>query len=85
MPLYFAPLLQQISSLTGGKSYMARDSLALSQMLMEIDSLEKTKITLLKRIEIEERYQTPTLLAVLFIFSLFVFEETRFRRKREVT
>jgi len=82
VPSYLNPeLLQEISQMTGGKSYMARDSGMLSRILQEIDKLEKTKVLISARTEIEELFFYPGVLA-LFLFTVsYLLMETRYQRK----
>lgn len=85
IPSYLNPkLLKDIAALTGGQSYMARDSGMLLQILKEIDQLEKTKIKLIPRSRMEELFYVPALVAALILLALFVLEETRFSRMRSV-
>jgi Ca-activated chloride channel homolog len=83
IPSYLNPeLLKQISAITGGKAYMARDSGMLSRILHDIDELEKTKIKLLPMSKREDFFLIPALLASLLLFFLIFIEETRFQRRR---
>jgi Ca-activated chloride channel homolog len=83
VPSYLNPeLLQEISRLTNGKAYMARDPGMLGRMLSEIDSLEKTKVQITKREEKDERFFGPALLATLSLLVIYLLQETRFRRAR---
>lgn len=82
VPSYLNPkLLEEISKLTGGKSYMARDSGMLSRILQEIDTLEKTKILLTAHTETEELFFYPALLALLLFSVSYLLMETRFQRR----
>lgn len=82
VPSYLNPkLLEEMSQMTGGKSYMARDSGMLSRILQEIDKLEKTKVLISARTEIEELFFYPGLLALLLLTVSYLLLETRFQRK----
>jgi Ca-activated chloride channel family protein len=83
IPSYLNPeLLKQISTITGGRSYMARDTGMLNRILRDIDSLEKTKIKLLPMSKREEIFFIPALLTTLFLATLIFVQETRFKRRR---
>jgi len=83
VPSYLNPeLLKEIANLTGGKSYMARDSGMLSRVLQEIDKLEKTKIQLTSRMEFEDLFFYPLLLGTLFLFFSYLLLETRYQRRQ---
>jgi Ca-activated chloride channel family protein len=83
VPSYINPkLLEEISNITGGKSYMARDSGMLNRILIEIDKLEKTKIKTLPMSEREEMFFAPALVLTLIFGFLFYLMETRFRKGR---
>ncbi|NBX81766.1 VWA domain-containing protein [bacterium] len=82
VPSYLNPqLLKEISQLTGGKSYMARDSGMLSRVLQEIDKLEKTKVKISATPETEELFLYPAILATVLMAILFLLSETRFQRR----
>ncbi|MFM8269675.1 MAG: VWA domain-containing protein, partial [Pseudomonadota bacterium] len=84
VPSYLNPkLLGEISEITGGKSYMARDTGMLSRILQEIDKLEKTKVILNAHTETEELFFYPALLALLLFTVSFLLMETRFQRKQQ--
>jgi Ca-activated chloride channel family protein len=83
IPSYLNPeLLKQISAITGGKAYMARDTGMLNRILKDIDSLEKTKIKLLPMSKNEEIFFIPALVATLALFFIVLLQETRFQRRR---
>lgn len=83
VPSYINPeLLQQISKLTGGKSYMATDPKALRAILSEIDQLEKSKVKLLPRQKDEPLYLAWALPALVMLFGATLLQETRYRRAR---
>ena len=83
IPSYLNPeLLNQISTITGGRSYMARDTGMLNRILRDIDSLEKTKIKLLPMSKRDEIFFVPALLTTLFLAILIFLQETRFQRRR---
>ena len=82
VPSYLNPkLLKEISELTGGQSFMARDTGMLSRVLQEIDKLEKTKVTLSALTEIEELFIYPGLFGLFLMAFAFLLMETRFQRK----
>jgi Ca-activated chloride channel family protein len=81
IPSYINPaLLKEIAQITGGKSYMARDSGMLNRILQEIDQLEKTKIKMLPKEKQEEKFTVPAIVASLLLLALFLLLETRFRK-----
>ncbi len=83
IPSYLNPeLLKQISAITGGKAYMARDNGALNRILQDISQLEKTKIKLLPMSKKEEVFFIPALLMFLGLTILIFLQETRFQRRR---
>lgn len=83
IPSYLNPeLLKQISAITGGRAYMARDTGMLNRVLKDIDSLEKTKIKLLPMSKKEEIFFIPAIFASLILFFLIWIQETRFQRRR---
>jgi len=82
VPSYLNPkLLEEMSELTGGKSYMARDTGMLSRILQEIDKLEKTKVLLTAHTELEELFLYPALAALLLLTVAYLLLETRFQRR----
>ncbi len=83
IPSYLNPeLLKQVSAITGGQAYMARDTGMLSRILQDIDSLEKTKIKLLPMSKKEEIFLVPALVATLILAFVLFLQETRFQRRR---
>jgi len=85
VPSYLNPkLLKEISDTTGGKSYMARDSGMLSRILQEIDSLEKTKVTITATTELEELFFYPAAIGLLLLAISYLLLETRYQRKWRV-
>ncbi len=87
IPSYLNPqLLQQVAQITGGRSYMARDTGMLNRILQDIDQLEKTKINFSPLSEKEELFLIPALLATVLFGLLFLLQETRYQRifKRHV-
>lgn len=83
VPSYLNPeLLKEVAEMTGGKSYMARDSGMLSRVLQEIDKLERTKIQLSAQTEFEELFFYPLLLGALLVFFSYLLLETRYQRKQ---
>lgn len=83
IPSYLNPeLLKQIASITGGRSYMARDTGALNRILQDIDQLEKTKIKLLPMSKKEETFLFPAILACFLLITLLFLQETRFQQRR---
>lgn len=62
--------LEKISSMTGGKSFMADSENSLEKILEEIQKLEKTKIAAKKQVVYEELYLYYLLTgAILFLFT----------------
>lgn len=85
VPSYINPeLLKEISRMTGGKSFMARDTGMLNRILAEIDRLEKTRVQMQPMQRREELFFWPALIATALLFSLFLLQETRFRRAHAV-
>lgn len=83
VPSYLNPeLLRRIARITDGKAYMARDTGMLNQILQDISTLEKTKIVFSPLSEKEELYFWPAALATLLFTLLFLFQETRYQRRR---
>ncbi len=62
--------LEQISSITGGKSYAAQDNEGLQKVLNDINRLEKTKIDASGRIVYEELYWKYLLWGVLLLMGV---------------
>lgn len=82
VPSYLNPkLLKEISDLTGGKAYMARDTGMLSRILQEIDKLEKTKVNINAVSELDELFFYPAILALLLMTITHLLMETRFQRR----
>ncbi len=83
VPSYINPeLLRRIAELTGGLAYMARDTMALSQILTAIDRFERTKVRLRPMQKKEELFVYPTAAALLLLVLVYLLLETRFRRVR---
>jgi len=83
IPSYLNPdLLRQISAITGGRAYMARDTGTLNRILQDIDGLEKTKIKLLPMSKREETFFFPAFCATLLLALLLFLQETRFQPRR---
>ncbi len=81
VPSYLNPeLLAKIAETTGGLAYMARDTMALSQILQAIDRFERTKVRLRPMQKKEELFIYPTLAALLLLLGFYVLLETRYRR-----
>ena len=59
--------LQEIAKITGGKSYVARDSHALTEVLKEIEMLERTEIDHSGKAVYEELYLKYLVLGVLLL------------------
>ncbi|MGB0453849.1 MAG: VWA domain-containing protein, partial [Bacteriovoracaceae bacterium] len=59
--------LDEIANLTGGKSYYARDEKALTDVLDEIERLERTEINLSSKIIYKEHYFKYLLIGVLLL------------------
>jgi len=85
VPSYLNPeLLKEISRLTGGKAYMARDSGMLGRILHEIDSLEKSKIKVSTVEKRTEEFHFPAGVAIALLALVYFLEETRYRKARRV-
>ncbi len=83
VPSYLNPeLLKEISRITGGKAYLARDPGMLNRILREIDSLEKTKVKGIPRERKDEMFFWPALAATLLLLLIYLIQETRFRKGR---
>lgn len=83
VPSYLNPdLLQEISRITGGRAYMARNSGMLVQILAEIDKLEKTKVNMQPKLRKLEQFLLPAGLALALLYLIWLLMETRFRRAR---
>ena len=81
VPSYLNPaLLAEISQITGGKSYMARDSGMLSRFLNEIDRLEKTRINQQLMNRQDEIFFWPAAILTVILLICFLFLETRYRK-----
>jgi len=82
VPSYLNPeLLQKLSLMTGGKSYMARDAGMLNRILDEIDHLEKSKVLMRPKVERQEKFYYFLLFAILFLIPTHLILETRYRWK----
>jgi Ca-activated chloride channel homolog len=83
VPSYINPeLLREISQITGGRHYMARNTGMLVQILAEIDKLEKSKILMKPRLKKIEEYLWPAALGLLALFIVWALMETKLRRAR---
>lgn len=60
--------LQEIADITGGKAYFARDENALSEVLNEIEQLERTEIKTSNKVIYDELYFEYLLYGVLLLF-----------------
>lgn len=82
VPSYLNPeLLMTLSKITQGKAFMAKDSQALTGVLSEIDTLERTKYKI-KPISRKDDVSFPVALtATCLLCLLFVLRETRFQRR----
>lgn len=67
--------LEQISKLTGGKSYLAQSVGALENVLKEIESMEKTKINVQNQIIYDELYLKYLLIGVFLLLLTEVFRK----------
>jgi Ca-activated chloride channel family protein len=72
--------LEKIADLTGGKSYHAKDSRALSRVYNEIDELEKTEKKLTVRHNYRDVFTWPLMLGVGLILLEQSLSGTRFRK-----
>ncbi len=73
--------LEEISKITGGKSYSAKNEQALKEVLSEVNSLEKTEIDISRRALFKELYFKHLIVG---IFLLFGVEVARYNLLREV-
>lgn len=81
VPSYLNPeLLAEISSMTGGRSYMARNPGMLSEILTEIDKLEKSKVILKPKIRLEEWYRVFAIAGLVGLALILLLQDTRYRR-----
>lgn len=81
VPSYLNPeLLDEISGLTGGKSYMAHDEGSLSAILSEIDQLEKSKVKVTPKSRTDELYFWIAFAGTLIIFVVYLLQELRYWR-----
>ncbi len=81
IPSYLNPaLLREVAVLTGGQSYMARDSGMLNRVLQEIDSLERTRIRMLPKQKQEEKFFWPAAISLGILYLVFLLLETRYRK-----
>jgi Ca-activated chloride channel family protein len=84
VPSYLNPeLLREISRLTGGKAYMARDPGMLNQIIHEIDRLEKTKVKITPMQKREDMSYYFGVAALLLLGMVYGLQETRFRKARQ--
>ena len=74
------PMLQQVSRITGGKSYRAQDADALKDIYQTIDKLEKTEIKTTSYYRYRELFMNLVYLALLLILAEAVLAHTRFRK-----
>jgi Ca-activated chloride channel family protein len=85
VPSYLNPaLLREISRITGGNAYMARDNGMLTRILLEIDKLEKTKVKMTPMQRRDELFYYPALIGTIALFLAFLLMETRFRKARRL-
>lgn len=83
VPSYINPeLLAQISRITGGKAYMARDNGMLIRILQEIDRLEKSKVKIQPMQRRHELFFPFAAAGTSLIFLCLILQETRYRRAR---
>jgi len=62
-------LLAEISRMTGGTSFRARDAEALSEVFNEIDAMEKTEFTSTRLVRYRERFEPWALAAVVLLLA----------------
>ena len=83
VPSYINPqLLAQISKITGGNAYMARDTGMLHRILQEIDRLERSKIKMQPQQRRDEHYFFPAAIGTILLLLAWMLQETRFRKVR---
>ncbi len=73
-------LLEKISSLTGGKFYMAGDSDSLRNVYKEIDNLEKSEVKSVRYLDYKERFVILAIFALGLLLIEVVLQTTIFRR-----
>ncbi len=73
-------LLKKIANETGGEYFRATDKAALKETYKQIDSLEKSKIEIIKFIRTEERFFPFVFAALAFLFLEIVLRYTVFRK-----
>ncbi len=68
--------LQEIANMTGGKFYRATDEESLKSIYEEIDKLEKTQITVKRRVLYKELFIQFSLMGILFLLAYIIFNST---------
>lgn len=71
--------LRQIARTTGGQYFNAMNSGRLSEIMKEIDRLEKTEITTRQYLEVREYAWSYLALALLFLMAEIILSQTRLR------
>lgn len=72
--------LKEVAKITNGRSYHARDSTAMANILTEIDQLEKTKLNVRRSTLIDELYHWPLWGAVVSGALTMLLQQTLLRR-----
>jgi len=72
-------LLQEIATMTGGRSFLAENARALEDIYREIDQMEKSKIDVLEFARRKDEYLPFLLLAMLFLSLEFILSKTWLR------
>ncbi|OVE82511.1 hypothetical protein BVY03_00790 [bacterium K02(2017)] len=72
--------LKEISEISGGKSYLAKDTDDLKKIYAEIDSLERTEVKTNEFAEYEEMYLSYLIPGILFLLAAWLLKWTVFLR-----
>ena len=72
--------LREIAERTGGRYFHAADADALSQVIEEIDRLERSEITEVRYLEYEHHYASFVVLAIAFMGASGLLSGTWLRR-----
>ena len=72
-------LLMKIASETGGKFFRAAEEGAMREVLSEIDKLERSKVEVKHRVQWEEHFKIPLLIAMLIMLLDFFLSRSRYR------
>ncbi len=72
--------LKKVAEISGGRFYHGRDSGAMESIFKEIDSLEKTKLSVRRQTRVEELFHRPLWVAVVCGFLALLGSHVLFRR-----